>query len=402
LAAEEIPATKDDLTPEWLMRCLGEAGMLGEARIRSLRSELVGEGEGFMGQVIRLHLEFEGTETEIPSSLIAKLPTTVLENRAVGELLGAYEREILFYASFAPRLAVHTPRAYGSVMEGTQTSERDVEGAAMMEKFPLWLIRGMMNLVTWIVSRRRRRYVLLIEDLGDRSIGDQVSGCSSKEAGEVLRDIARVHAQFWRSPELQKSYWLRAQNLNPRTLHSVFLKNRLGFAKRFETSAPPQFEESLRWLEEKAIELLQTFSLAAPETLLHGDLRLDNLGFSRDPDSGKDSVIFLDWQLASRGPGSYDVAYFLSGALPREVPQEIVLELVQGYHEALLAEGIEEYPFEACLRDYQRGLLSVLHRISSTDSMEFGNERGVKLIAIWLERTLSRLEGVDYDALLTT
>ena len=34
--------------------------------------------------------------------------------------------------------------------------------------------------------------------------------------------------------------------------------------------------------------------------------------------------------------------------------------------------------------------------------MEFGNERGVKLIAIWLERTLSRLEGVDYDALLTT
>jgi hypothetical protein len=34
--------------------------------------------------------------------------------------------------------------------------------------------------------------------------------------------------------------------------------------------------------------------------------------------------------------------------------------------------------------------------------MELGDDRGVELIALWLERTLARLRDVDYDALLKT
>jgi hypothetical protein len=108
----------------------------------------------------------------------------------------------------------------------------------------------------------------------------------------------------------------------------------------------------------------------------------------------------LDWQLAGRGPGVYDVAYFLTGALATGVSDEVVLELIRGYHDALLAHGVQGYSFDRCLLDYQRALLAVLHRVSSTDTMDLGDGRGAELIAVWLERALARLRSVDYDALL--
>jgi len=354
-----------------------------------------------MGQVVRLHLELDRPEEGAPASLIAKIPTLVKQNRAIGELMGAYEREILFYDSLAPRLSLRSPRTFYSAMEGSVTSQREAEGAAMLDRYPMWLIRLMMVFVTWLVSRRTRRYVLLIEDLQPGRVGDQVAGCRPEEADRILREIAKVHAQFWRSDELGDNYWLRAQNLNPRTMHCVYLKNRPGFGERFRDNAPVSFEPTLRWLDENAVALLRSFHGAAPETLLHGDMRLDNVSFSppepaTNGNPAEEPIVFFDWQLTSRGPAAYDVAYFLSGALAADAPADTVAELVRGYHAALVAEGIDDYPLEDCLRDYRRALLSVLHRISSTDTMEFGDDRGFRLIA----RTLARLEGLDYDALL--
>jgi len=98
--------------------------------------------------------------------------------------------------------------------------------------------------------------------------------------------------------------------------------------------------------------------------------------------------------------GAYDVAYFLSGALPADAPDGADLALVRDYHAALVTNGVEGYALEDCIRDYHRGLLAVLHRVSSTDTMDVGSDRGHDLFALWLERTLARLEGVDFDALL--
>ena len=398
----EIPKTVDELSAAWLTRALRESGALREARVTHVERELLGEGEGFMGQVIRLRLELDRPEEDAPQTLIAKLPTNVPENRSIGELLGAYEREILFYDALAPALPLRTPRVYYSAMEAGSTSERDAQGAEMLDRWPMWAIRLMMTLVTWMASRRTRSYVLLIEDVAPGRVGDQIKGCTTDEARQILRDIAKVHAQYWDSAELAESYWLRRQVLNPRTMHSVFLKNLPTFRERFRESAPASFEPSIRWLEDasRSVGMMRAFGASAPETLLHGDMRLDNLGFPQEDATRPGSIVFFDWQLTGRGPSTYDVAYFLSGALTPEVPQESVLELVVDYHDALVSNGISDFPFEDCLLNYQRGLLSVLHRISSTDTMEMSEGRGGVLIGIWLERTLARLEGVDYDALL--
>ncbi|MBW2421286.1 MAG: phosphotransferase [Deltaproteobacteria bacterium] len=395
-----IPKTVDELSAEWVTNSLRETGVLCDARVNKIEHQILGEGEGFMGQVIRLRLHLDQPEDGVPQTVIAKLPTLVRENRSIGELLGAYEREILFYDALAPALPLRTPRVYYSAMEGSRTSEQEAEGAAKLDTFPMWLIRLVMLLVTWLASRRTRSYVILLEDIAPGRVGDQVAGCTTQEAGRILAEIAKVHARYWEKPELGESYWLRRQVLNPRTMHSVFLKNLPGFSERFRSSAPEGFESSLRWLEENAVKLMRAFGDSAPETLLHGDLRLDNLGFSQPANSEPGSIIFFDWQLAGRGPSAYDVAYFLSGALTPELAPEVSVELVRDYHAALVSEGIEDYSFEDCLRDYRRALLSVLHRISSTDTMDLGDGRGSELIGIWLERTLARLHGVDYASLL--
>jgi len=152
-------------------------------------------------------------------------------------------------------------------------------------------------------------------------------------------------------------------------------------------------------LDVNAVELLRALYACSADTLLHCDLRLDNVILPVG-ERAAEPIVFFDWQLAGRGPGAYDVAYFLSGALAADAPDGAAVDLVRDYHAALVANGVEGYALENCIRDYHRGLLAVLHRISSTDTMDVGSDRGHDLFALWLERTLARLEGVDFDSLL--
>ena len=93
-----IPERLDDLTPEWLTEALREGGHLeGAGEVTSVEREILGEGEGFMGDIARLRLWYEGGEG--PASVVAKMPRP--ENRAFGELVGAYERESCFYEEFS-------------------------------------------------------------------------------------------------------------------------------------------------------------------------------------------------------------------------------------------------------------------------------------------------------------
>ncbi len=395
-----IPTTFDEVTSDWLTRALRESGVLDQAKVTAVKLDVLGEGEGFMGIVARLHLEYDQPEPGAPATLIAKIPTPVADNRSIGELIGAYEREIQFYDAVAPHLPVNTPRSYYAAMEAGRSSEKDAEGAAIIDGLPMWAIRLLMRLVTWIVSRRKRKYILLISDLEPGRVGDQIKGCTTDEAAQILSAIAKVHAQYWRSPRLDERTWLRRQDLNPRTMQCVFEDNVGVFRERLGSRAPADLEPSLRWLETRAVNLLKAFHVSSPETLLHGDMRLDNVSFKPENEDGEEPVVLFDWQLAGRGPGVYDVAYFLSGALTADVSTDAITGLVRNYHDELVAHGIDDYTLDECLRDYHRALLVVLHRVCSTGTVELGNERGVELIAMWLERTLARLDGVDYDALL--
>ena len=160
----QIPQSFPALTPEWLTAVLGPA-RLGDARVCHVSCEPLGEGHGFVGQIGRLHLTLDGQAPAAPRSLIAKLPTEVKENRALGELLGAYEREILFYRELAPEVGYRTARLYYADMDENPAASWGPAVVRFVDRLPFGLIRLLMALFLWMAGKSRRRYVLLLEDL---------------------------------------------------------------------------------------------------------------------------------------------------------------------------------------------------------------------------------------------
>ena len=100
-SATNFPTTVDALDAAWLSSALGY-------EVRNFDVQHFSEGAGVIGLVTRVLLESD----EGPSSIIAKFPSPVPENRAVAETYGMYEREVSFYRDIAARLEVRTPDCF--------------------------------------------------------------------------------------------------------------------------------------------------------------------------------------------------------------------------------------------------------------------------------------------------
>ena len=393
-----IPERVEELTAEWLSLVLRERKVLGAGRVSAVRHELIGDGEGFVGVIARLFLEVEPPDSNAPRTLIAKLPTSVAQNRVLGELLGAYEREILFYEELAPELPVRVPDTYYTAFDRDTGSEHQEQIIRIVDRLPVWLIRRIMPLARWIAGRKKRRYVLLMEDLAGARLGDQVTGARPEDCGRALEALAGAHARFWESPLLEGRFWLTRQDLQSRTRHTMYRDSRDDFAQRFERLLGQGLDRLLDFLDRNGTALPRRLHGSAPQTLIHGDFRLDNIFF--DKSEGDDEVVIIDWQLAGRGCAAYDVAYLLGGALPVDLSREDERSLLHAYHEALEAGGVKGYSYAEFARDYERGLLTVLQTIATTDEIEMGEERGAALIEVWVERLLARSRDIDLATLL--
>lgn len=390
----EIPQTFDALTPEWLTAMLAANGFTG-ASVAKVVCEPLGEGEGFVGRIGRLHLTFDGDPGGAPRSVVAKLPTQVQENRAVGEMLGAYEREILFYRELAPHVGYRTARVYHAEMDENPGSRYGPAIVRFVDRLPFWWIRLLMAFFAWAAGKSRRRYLLLLEDLAPARLGDQVAGRTAAQCEPIVRSIARCQAGLWRDARLRDRYWVAQPELALRIAHQTFRGSRRAFEERFAAQLRAEDRETLDWLDRHAIALSRALFEQAPATLMHGDFRLDNLFFDDGPEP-----LVVDWQGVGRAPGVHDLAYFLSGTLPPETQREAELALVRAYHDALVECGVADYPFDACLRDYRRCVLLGLHRLVTLDWIDLGEARGAELTRTWVERCLARVRGVDRAALL--
>jgi Ser/Thr protein kinase RdoA (MazF antagonist) len=267
-----------------------------------------------------------------------------------------------------------------------------------LDRLPYAFVDLLTRLAKRSVARSGHRYLLLIEDLGDARVGDQVAGASREECAQVLEAAARMHARFWGGAELEPLQWLAGQTVNPRMRHRMYRESRPSFEARHAGRMPDVARRVLEYLDARGVELIRALHRDAPETLIHCDLRFDNVFF--DGARAGSPVIFADWQLVGRGAAAYDVAYFLSGALSADAPAELETDLLRGYHRALVRAGAPAYDFERLRRDYQRGLVAVFQILATTDQMDLGDARGARLMDAWVARALSRLAGVDLGALL--
>jgi hypothetical protein len=79
-----------------------------------------------------------------------------------------------------------------------------------------------------------------------------------------------------------------------------------------------------------------------------------------------------------------------------------VTGLLEAYRDALAEHGVTDYPFEALERDYKRSMLAILQTLSTTGQVDMGegDDRGVTLINLWIERLFARLKHIDPTTLL--
>lgn len=363
----EIPTSADEITAAWLTTVLAEAGLTGSATVQSIAKQRIGEGVGFMGELHRITLEYDGEPpSRCPHSLIAKIPTSDEAYRAIALLMDLYGREHRFYQQVAARTGISTPAVYHNAADASNHA-----------------------------------YILLLEDLSHTRVGDQLASCSLDDARLALREIARLHGSWWESPQLAELDWIpdSADAEYIALLKGIYQLGWPAFlAKLGDELAqfPPEFIDIGERFGEHFETVLAQMN-ERPKTLAHYDYRLDNMLFD---DSGETTrLVVIDWQLIHRSLGVLDVAYFLGGNFPVEVRRKREQQLLHYYHDQLISNGVSDYSFDQCWEDYRLSTLALLlFMVSSQNDIALSelNDRGQNLVTTMFERYVTTI--LDADA----
>src|SRR4051794_39687886 len=102
-----MTTTVADLTPGFLTQVLADA--TGGAEVTDVGTALVGTGQ--LGECVRLTLTY-ARDSNGPSTLVAKLPSTDDNSRGAAAVVRAYEIEVSFYRDLRDGLDVRTPRCF--------------------------------------------------------------------------------------------------------------------------------------------------------------------------------------------------------------------------------------------------------------------------------------------------
>ena len=319
LNEHNFPTRPDEVTPEWLTTQLRAAEAIGaEQTIARFTNEPIGEGAGMLGVIARLRLEYDGDVGAIPS-VVVKFATPTLSNRAVAMTFHMYEREVRFFRELADRVQEGVPNCYAAEID---------------------LATG--------------DHVLVLEDLDGYRPGDQAAGCGLEETERCLTVMARLHAAWWGAGNDPALAWVPTVDGD---LH------RGGMVPAAEATWEPFIINFGHLVDPTLIEAGPRFLAALPElhhrmgngpqTLIHGDFRLDNILFGVEPDH--EPVALVDWQGIIVSKGVHDLAYLLSQNLRTDLRRAHERDLVASYHAQLEALGIVGYSAEDCWGDYRHG-----------------------------------------------
>ena len=315
------PKQFNEITPEWLTAALRAGGSCRESCVKDIEVRPIGsQGVGYLSGVARIKITYDVPESDTPATAVVKLPALTEANRNLGDAFNAYEREARFYREVMPKSRVRAPRCYYCAYDAQETS-----------------------------------FVLVMEDLSGLRAGDQVRGLTWDEALAALRAIAPLHAQWWEQPALADLTWMPLENLD---IQHLFAKNWPAFRHEMYDRLMPEeiaIGDRLNWQGDRLAELVRS----VPRTIVHWDYRADNLVFD-SPDAAE-PVVVLDWQLAQRSMGAFDVARLFCGSVPGEVQRGRHRQFLGLWHEELLARGVTDYPLDLAWRHFLTGLVICLY-----------------------------------------
>ena len=326
MARLPIPAGLDDLTPEWLTAALSETDVLRSGHVAEVACERVGAEYGFTGLIGRAHLRYRNASSESPRSLIAKLP--MAETVEISGYRNVQERDPTRMERYYERAAreVRFYRQAGAAFAPTMYYA-DSDDAT-------------------------RRVALLLEDVSGGRQGDVLLGCSIDDAANVIQELAPFHARWWGIRAPRNDFPGSGGDLRVR--QELYEQQAESFLARYGNRLPTAVLAVIRGLRSRLASVTEAL-YGGPETLIHGDLHLDNVIFG--PRGHERSVTVLDWQTVSVGPPASDLAYFVSDSLAVEDRRASETALLERYVTLLAAHGARNYTVDELRADCGRALL---------------------------------------------
>lgn len=304
-------------------------------------------GTGQMCDSLRVQVTYDGP-TDLPASLVVKLPAADETSRSTAVMMRSYEKEVRFYADLAPRLPVATPRCWASRFD-PETHD----------------------------------FVLVLEDLAPAEPGDQLAGCSVEVAEAAVEQLVALHAPLLGDPSLEALDWLVGDEAGSRALMTALLPQLwAGFLDRYDVPG------HVRTAGDAVFSSIESYLAPrpGPRTVTHGDFRLDNLLLRGT------SVTVVDWQTCALGHGATDVAYFVGAGLLPDVRREVEGDLLAAW-----AKGVGVVDPEPA---YRLGTFAGLVMAVGASMMVERTDRGDAMFLAMADRHARHALDLDADQLL--
>lgn len=296
----------------------------------------------------------------VPESVFVKMSAGTAGIRMLGELAGLGETEARFYRELAPQLRAGLPRSHGSAFD------------------PL-----------------TGRFVVVLEDMTTSpcQFPDTLHPLDAGQLAQVLGALAHLHATFWgRLPQKPGGSgpfgWLQAPSSDPANLLTPSVMKMAARRLVASTSIPVQ---SGRYIWENFGHATAIVD-SGPHTVLHGDSHPGNT-YVRDGRAG-----LLDWQVVRRGHPARDLAYAIVLGTPSAQRSAVERDLLDGYRQALAAEGGPELDRDELWNRYRQ---AVIHPyVSALSTAGLGGLQDDGIAVEGLHRAVRALEELDtVDAL---
>ncbi|TVT17977.1 phosphotransferase [Amycolatopsis acidiphila] len=311
-------------------------------------------GAGQLAESVRVVPTYRGTPG--PPSLFVKLPSRDERSAATAARIGAYARECVFYQELLPRLDVRTPAYLGAI---------ELPGSDP---------------------------VLVLEDLSDSCQPlDQLRDGTAEEVTSAIGQLARLQAPFWND---ERAVGGAARFYN-RTADHID-----GLAERYDRSWTRHKDLVGDLLDSRQREVVERFGavcvdwaagIIGPRTLVHQDLRLDNLLWSGT------GAWLVDWQTLAWTTPAWDPSFLIGSALPPEVRRSTERRLVEAHVAALAERGVTGWSVDTAWQEHRRLSGSVLLAMVPAMAYVRPTSRGFDMFASLLSRGAQH--AIDHDVL---
>jgi len=350
----------EGIDERWVTDALSDCGLAGGANVTAV--ELGGWiGTGQAARTARLGLTCDRA-AGLPSTVVVKLPSADPMTRSVLFATGSYLKEWVFYDQLAANVWARVPACYRA---------------------------------EWHPDAQE--FALLMEDLAGSQQGDQLVGLAPDELALALEQAAALHGPRWGDPTLESAFPVDG---NP-------IPTMAGLApllQAYYQGSVPQFLERLgdrldaevvRTIEDFGPHVADWLTADLPHSLVHHDLRADNLLFAASPEA--DPVALVDWQTVGAAPAADDVAYLISTSCPSRAERAAVeRDLLEEYRSRLAAWGVDPGPDELWHQYRHGSLYGLLITVIATLQAE-RTERGDAALSAMAQRTA--WQAIDLEAL---